>query len=289
MIGLVRAEILKLRAAGRRYIVPVVRHRPDGADLPAGRVCRRRAARALASSPVPGRLRLHQPVRVRARQPARARLRGSNRRSRLELGHHAGRHRPRRGPRPVRARPRRSASRSCSSSASWSCLSRGHRLHVRRGRDRRHATRAIRSAEQRRRAGAFDRLRHVVLLDERCSSASPWPFLLRSQLAGVVVGIVLYIGEQILPSTILTVLITLADRPAAATWASRSTQWYQYLPFKSGDSVISSGARPEHGHLGSSSCNRCHSPRRSWSSSSTSWLALGSRGDRRPKRAEIRG
>jgi ABC-type transport system involved in multi-copper enzyme maturation permease subunit len=63
--------------------------------------------------------------------------------------------------------------------------------------------------------------------------------LTRSQVAGVVVGIILFLGESIL-ATILTVMSL--GRGFGGGLAQRETQWYQYLPFSIGDSVLSAAA-----------------------------------------------
>jgi ABC-type transport system involved in multi-copper enzyme maturation permease subunit len=64
--------------------------------------------------------------------------------------------------------------------------------------------------------------------------------LTRSQVAGVVVGIILFLGESIL-ATILTVM-SLGRSFAGAGIATQDTQWHQYLPFSIGDSVMSAAA-----------------------------------------------
>lgn len=64
--------------------------------------------------------------------------------------------------------------------------------------------------------------------------------LTRSQVAGVVVGIILYLGESIL-ATILTVM-SLGRSFSGGGIAQQDTQWYQYLPFSIGDSVLSAAA-----------------------------------------------
>jgi hypothetical protein len=64
--------------------------------------------------------------------------------------------------------------------------------------------------------------------------------LTRSQVAGVVVGIILFLGESIL-ATILTVM-SLGRGFGAEGIAQQETQWYQFLPFSIGDSVLSAAA-----------------------------------------------
>lgn len=77
---------------------------------------------------------------------------------------------------------------------------------------------------------------YPVLL-ERAAIGFAVAIILRSQLAGVVVGIVLYVGE-----TIVTAMLTIGSM---ATWLERMVtggepppaQWFQYLPFAVGDQV----------------------------------------------------
>jgi ABC-type transport system involved in multi-copper enzyme maturation permease subunit len=64
--------------------------------------------------------------------------------------------------------------------------------------------------------------------------------LTRSQVAGVVVGIILFLGESIL-ATILTV-ITIGRSFGEEGLQAGDTQWYQYLPFSIGDSVLDAAA-----------------------------------------------
>jgi hypothetical protein len=64
--------------------------------------------------------------------------------------------------------------------------------------------------------------------------------LTRSQVAGVVVGIILFLGESIL-ATILTVM-SLGRSFSGGGLAQQDTQWHQYLPFSIGDSVLSAAA-----------------------------------------------
>jgi len=64
--------------------------------------------------------------------------------------------------------------------------------------------------------------------------------LTRSQVAGVVVGIILFLGESIL-ATILTVM-SLGRTFSGSGMAQQETQWYQFLPFSIGDSVLSAAA-----------------------------------------------
>lgn len=80
--------------------------------------------------------------------------------------------------------------------------------------------------------------RGSLVLLERCSLGFAVAMILRSQLAGVVVGIALAIVEPIL-TTILTVLARISDSggPIRAT----GPEWYQFLPFNIGNSVFYGG------------------------------------------------
>lgn len=69
--------------------------------------------------------------------------------------------------------------------------------------------------------------------------------LTRSQVAGVVVGIILYLGESIL-ATVLTVM-TIGRGFTGAV--QHDTQWFQYLPFSIGDSVMNAAAASLPGDL----------------------------------------
>jgi ABC-type transport system involved in multi-copper enzyme maturation permease subunit len=80
----------------------------------------------------------------------------------------------------------------------------------------------------------------TLVLWERCFIGFAVAFLLRSQLAGVVVGIVLYIGEGLL-STILTVLTVTGARNGGLGTIT-TTQWYQYLPFNIGSQLLGHAA-----------------------------------------------
>jgi ABC-type transport system involved in multi-copper enzyme maturation permease subunit len=79
---------------------------------------------------------------------------------------------------------------------------------------------------------------YPVLL-ERAAIGFAVAVLLKSQLAGVVVGIVLYIGEGILGAIMLG--ISLAGRFGGGSFDFEpiGPEWYQYLPFTLGDSVLS--------------------------------------------------
>ena len=169
-----------------------------GADQPA----RRRHRHQLVIA-VPERLRGHQPVRVRARQPARGRLRGRDRRRRLELGRAAvivarGEGRARYVARQVhRASPSRCAIGVLIAYAAGIVLT---YLGAVAGRRRRPATRS--RGDGRHDLVALARATARSCCCERAAIGFAVAVLLRSQVAGVVVGIVLYIGESIL-STIL--------------------------------------------------------------------------------------
>jgi ABC-2 type transport system permease protein len=74
----------------------------------------------------------------------------------------------------------------------------------------------------------------ILVLFERAAIGFAVAMLLRSQLAGVVVGIVLSIGEGILSA----VLLALAIGGPAGGFDRVETQWFQFLPFSIGDSVL---------------------------------------------------
>ncbi len=79
---------------------------------------------------------------------------------------------------------------------------------------------------------------YVVIL-ERAAIGFGVAVLLKSQLAGIVSGIVLYIGEAIL--TGLLVVLTLRASDGLGTG---ETQWFQFLPFSIGNSVLSGTGNP---------------------------------------------
>ena len=99
-------------------------------------------------------------------------------------------------------------------------------------------------------SGSLERLVRTIatgylVLIERAAIGFGVAVLLRSQLAGVVVGIVLYIGETILAGVLLA--ITLSSRFGGPGISRRGldtigTQWFQFLPFNIGNSVLNSGA-----------------------------------------------
>jgi ABC-type transport system involved in multi-copper enzyme maturation permease subunit len=75
----------------------------------------------------------------------------------------------------------------------------------------------------------------LLVLFERASIAFAVAVVLRSQLAGVIVGIVLFIGESII-STILTVA-SLGTRFLDTGAQPVPVQWFQFLPFAVGNEV----------------------------------------------------
>jgi hypothetical protein len=77
-----------------------------------------------------------------------------------------------------------------------------------------------------------------VLL-ERAAIGFAVAVILRSQVAGVVVGIILYIGESFL--TTLLFAATLMPRLIQGGSEAIEPQWYQYLPFAVGDQVRAAG------------------------------------------------
>ncbi len=86
----------------------------------------------------------------------------------------------------------------------------------------------------------------IVLL-QRAAIGYAVAVLTRSQVAGVVVGIILYLGESIL-ATVLTVMTIGAG--GFGSGIQRETQWFQYLPFSIGDSVMNAAATSLPGDLG---------------------------------------
>jgi ABC-type transport system involved in multi-copper enzyme maturation permease subunit len=88
--------------------------------------------------------------------------------------------------------------------------------------------------------GAATLVRSLVfgtfVLLERAAIGFAVAVLLRSQVAGVVVGIVLYIGESIL-ATIL-VAISFGGSALRGLDTTHDSQWFQFLPFSIGDSVL---------------------------------------------------
>jgi ABC-type transport system involved in multi-copper enzyme maturation permease subunit len=79
----------------------------------------------------------------------------------------------------------------------------------------------------------------TLVLFERAAIGFAVALVLRSQMAGVIVGIVLYIGEAIL--TAIMTVITLGPSfggEVTGGFTPRGPEWFQYLPFTIGDSVI---------------------------------------------------
>jgi ABC-type transport system involved in multi-copper enzyme maturation permease subunit len=79
-------------------------------------------------------------------------------------------------------------------------------------------------------------LGYPVLL-ERAAIAFAVAILLRSQLAGIVIGIVLYIGEGIAAAILFAVSFG-ARFGSGSGFEPVGPEWYQYLPFSVGDSVL---------------------------------------------------
>jgi hypothetical protein len=80
----------------------------------------------------------------------------------------------------------------------------------------------------------------TLVLLERCAIGFAIAFLLRSQLAGVIVGIVLYIGEGIL-TTVLTFLTIQSQELSGGDTIfglQLAPQWYQFLPFNIGNQLL---------------------------------------------------
>lgn len=79
--------------------------------------------------------------------------------------------------------------------------------------------------------------RGCVVLLERCSLGFAVAMILRSQLAGVVVGIALAIAEPILT----TILTALSFRGSLGGARATGNEWFQYLPFNVGNSLFYGG------------------------------------------------
>lgn len=90
--------------------------------------------------------------------------------------------------------------------------------------------------------GPYELVKSLVLgypvLLQRALIGFAVAIVLRSQLAGVVVGILLFIGEGILVT--LMVAVTLAARGFGGLFGGEpiGPEWFQYLPFTVGDSVL---------------------------------------------------
>ncbi|CAN5728495.1 hypothetical protein BH24CHL8_BH24CHL8_10620 [soil metagenome] len=76
----------------------------------------------------------------------------------------------------------------------------------------------------------------ALVVTERAAIGFAVAMLLRSQLAGVVTGIVLFIGEQILATVVL--VTTLAGAGFGEGMQPIGPEWFQFLPFSIGDSVL---------------------------------------------------
>lgn len=91
------------------------------------------------------------------------------------------------------------------------------------------------------RSGIQDLISSLALgfpvLAERAAIGYAVAVLLRSQLAGVVVGIILYIGEGIL--SLVLIGITMSNRVFdEGGFQPLPQQWFQFLPFSVGDGVL---------------------------------------------------
>jgi ABC-type transport system involved in multi-copper enzyme maturation permease subunit len=81
---------------------------------------------------------------------------------------------------------------------------------------------------------------YPVLL-ERALIGFAVAIVLRSQLAGVVVGILLYIGEGILVQVLLVITLLSRGMAGVVNMQPIGPEWYQYLPFTIGDSLLAAG------------------------------------------------
>jgi ABC-type transport system involved in multi-copper enzyme maturation permease subunit len=77
------------------------------------------------------------------------------------------------------------------------------------------------------------------VLIERAAIGFAVATVLRSQLAGVVVGIVLYIGETILAGIMVALALSRAAFGDAFNFEPFGPEWYQFLPFSIGGEVLS--------------------------------------------------
>lgn len=82
--------------------------------------------------------------------------------------------------------------------------------------------------------------RGSLVLLERCALGFAIAMVLRSQLAGVVAGIALAIVEPIL-TTILSGLSRLSSDPFGGGIRATGNEWFQYLPFNVGNSLFYGG------------------------------------------------
>jgi ABC-type transport system involved in multi-copper enzyme maturation permease subunit len=95
-------------------------------------------------------------------------------------------------------------------------------------------------------------LRHLVdyvvlgypVLLERAAIGFAIAVLLKSQLAGVIVGIVLYVGEGILAGIMLTIALFANFGQGGGLFGIDpiGPEWYQFLPFSIGDSLMTAAA-----------------------------------------------
>ncbi len=76
----------------------------------------------------------------------------------------------------------------------------------------------------------------ALVMAERAAIGFAVAMLLRSQLAGVVTGIVLFIGEQILATVII--VTTLAGSGFGEDLGPIGPEWFQFLPFSIGEGVL---------------------------------------------------
>ena len=79
----------------------------------------------------------------------------------------------------------------------------------------------------------------TFVLLQRAAIGFAVAMVLRSQLAGVVVGIVLYIAEPILSAILFALSVGGNLRQALAP---AEVQWYQFLPFSIGDSALAAAS-----------------------------------------------
>jgi ABC-type transport system involved in multi-copper enzyme maturation permease subunit len=81
---------------------------------------------------------------------------------------------------------------------------------------------------------------YPVLL-ERALIGLAVAIILRSQLAGVVVGILLYIGEGIVVQVLLVLTLLARGFDNVFAFEPIGPEWFQYLPFTIGNSLLSAG------------------------------------------------
>jgi ABC-type transport system involved in multi-copper enzyme maturation permease subunit len=83
----------------------------------------------------------------------------------------------------------------------------------------------------------------LLVLFERASIGFAVAVVLRNQVAGIVVGIVLFVGESII-STILT-FASIASRVGTEGFQPLPVQWFQFLPFAIGNEVRAAATSSE--------------------------------------------